>query len=81
MKGAEEDIAGNYFKPVRANRLMAQAQETQRAVSKFKGWYHFWHEGHEVKNGYFLSCKWNKKSSQNQMAVEWIKDLQRGAKV
>ena len=54
MKGAEEDIAGNYFKPVRANRLMAQAQETQRAVSKFKGWYHFWHEGHEVKNGYFF---------------------------
>ena len=28
---------GNYFKPVRASRLMAQAQETQRAVSKFKG--------------------------------------------
>ena len=37
MKGAEEDIAGNYFKPVRANRLIAQAHETQRAVSKFKG--------------------------------------------
>ena len=34
MKGAEEDIAGNYFKPVRVNRLIAQAQETQRAASK-----------------------------------------------
>ena len=34
LKGAEEDIAGNYFKPVRANRLMKQVQETQRSVSK-----------------------------------------------
>ena len=25
---------GNYFKPARASRLMAQAQETQRASSK-----------------------------------------------
>jgi len=32
-KGAEEDIAGNYFKPVRANRLMKQVQETQRSVN------------------------------------------------
>ena len=37
LKGAEEDIAGNYFKPVRANKLIAQAHETQRAVSKWKG--------------------------------------------
>ena len=29
------DQVGNYFKPARASRLMAQAQETQRAVSKF----------------------------------------------
>ena len=28
------DQVGNYFKPARASRLMAQAQETQRAVSK-----------------------------------------------
>jgi len=36
-KSAQEDVVGNYFKPQRASRLMAQAQETQRAVSKFKG--------------------------------------------
>ena len=37
MKGAEEDIAGNYFKPVRVNRLIAQAQESQRVASKLRG--------------------------------------------
>ena len=37
---------GNYFKPARASRLMAQAQETQRAVSK---WFVFWP---------FLGQKW-----------------------
>ena len=29
-KSEEEDVVGNYFKPIRASRLMAQAQETQR---------------------------------------------------
>merc|ERR1719323_2608580 len=36
MKGAEEDIAGNYFKPVRVNRLIAQAQESQRVANSGK---------------------------------------------
>jgi hypothetical protein len=36
-RSEEEDVVGNYFKPQRATRLMAQAQETQKAVSKFKG--------------------------------------------
>ena len=35
-KGAEEDIAGNYFKPVRASRLMKQVQENQRSGSKYR---------------------------------------------
>ena len=29
-KSEEEDVVGTYFKPIRANKLMAQAQETQR---------------------------------------------------
>ncbi len=29
-KGEEEDVVGNYFKPHRASKLVAQAQETQR---------------------------------------------------
>ncbi len=29
-KSEEEDIAGTYFKPQRANRIMAQAQETKK---------------------------------------------------
>jgi len=33
-KSEEEDIAGNYFKPKRASRLMAQAKETQRTLNK-----------------------------------------------
>merc|ERR1712107_36339 len=32
-KSEQEDVVGNYFKPARASRLMAQAQETQRAVN------------------------------------------------
>ena len=46
LKGAEEDIAGNYFKPVRANKLIAQAHETQRAVSKWKGTISYRHTCH-----------------------------------
>ena len=34
-KSEEEDVVGNYFKPIRASRLMAQAQETQRGKGKF----------------------------------------------
>ena len=30
-KSEEEDIAGNYFKPKRANRLMAQAHKSKNA--------------------------------------------------
>merc|ERR550517_1555684 len=30
-KSEQDDVVGNYFKPARASRLMAQAQETQRA--------------------------------------------------
>ncbi len=29
-KSEEEDVVGNYFKPHRASKLVAQAQETQR---------------------------------------------------
>eukprot|EP00090_Calanus_glacialis_P013510 TRINITY_DN22193_c0_g1_i2.p1 TRINITY_DN22193_c0_g1~~TRINITY_DN22193_c0_g1_i2.p1 ORF type:complete len:890 (-),score=194.71 TRINITY_DN22193_c0_g1_i2:567-3236(-) len=36
-KSEQEDVVGNYFKPQRASRLMAQAQETQRAVSEDVG--------------------------------------------
>ena len=29
-KSEEEDVVGTYFKPIRASRLVAQAQETKR---------------------------------------------------
>ena len=29
-KYEEEDVVGNYFKPIRASRLVAQAQETKK---------------------------------------------------
>jgi hypothetical protein len=33
-KSEEEDVVGNYFKPHRASRLVAQAKETQRSKKK-----------------------------------------------
>ena len=35
-KSEEEDVVGNYFKPHRASRLVAQAKETQRSKLKRK---------------------------------------------
>ena len=35
-KSEEEDVVGTYFKPIRASKLMAQAQETQRVGSNSK---------------------------------------------
>ena len=35
-KSEEENIVGTYFKPQRANHIMAQAQETKRNGGKFK---------------------------------------------
>ena len=35
-KSEEEDVVGNYFKPHRASRLMAQAQETQKGTAPLK---------------------------------------------
>ena len=36
-KSEEEDVVGTYFKPIRASRLVAQAQETKRGefLTKF----------------------------------------------
>ena len=35
-KSEEEDVVGTYFKPIRASKLMAQAQESQRVGSNSK---------------------------------------------
>ena len=39
-KSEEEDVVGTYFKPARATRLMAQAQETQKGNWFFQTFYY-----------------------------------------
>ena len=66
-KGEEEDVVGNYFKPIRASRLMAQAQETQRGKGNSK----LCHKDSVISSFHLYKAVWSTPNFSSSGGLVW----------